>query len=76
MLLALDTVTVPAIRLFEQLPDHPVITAPLVTRLLKTSKPTAGKTIKILRNAGIISEVGERKRDRRYSYVPYIDLLK
>jgi len=74
-LLATGTVTVSAIRLFELLPEHPVISMPLVTELLTTSKPTAGKTIELLQHAGIIVEVGERKRDRLYSYQPYLDLL-
>ena len=74
-LLTTEAVTVSAIQLFEQLPDHPVISMPLVTRLLETTKPTAGKAIELLRRAGIVSEVGERKRDRLYSYAPYIELL-
>ena len=47
-LLATPGVTVTAIQLFERLPEHPVITMPLVTRLLSTSKPTAGKAIDVL----------------------------
>lgn len=74
-LLTTETATVSAVQLFEQLPDHPVISMPLVTRLLETTKPTAGKAIELLRCAGIVSEVGERKRDRLYSYAPYIELL-
>jgi Fic family protein len=49
---------------------------PLVTRLLKTTKPTAGKAIQILKNAEILKEIGQRNRDRLYSYEPYVDLLK
>ena len=75
MLPAMDAVTVSTIRLFEQLPDHLVISVSLVTPLLKTTKPTAGKAIEILQRAGIINKVGELKRDRLYSYEPYIDLL-
>jgi Fic family protein len=75
-LLAMDAVTVPATQLFEALPDHPVVSMPQVTRLLKTTKPTAGKTIRILQRAGILQELGKRKRDRLYSYRPYVDLLK
>jgi len=75
-LLASDGVTVSAVQLFEALPDHPVISMPLVTRLLKTTKPTAGKAIHVLLGAEILKEIGERKRDRLYSYEPYVDLLK
>jgi Fic family protein len=75
-LLASDGVTVSAIQLFETLPKHPVISMPLVTRLLHTTKPTAGKAIEILQDAEILKKMGERKRDRLYSYEPYIALLK
>jgi Fic family protein len=75
-LLASDGVTVSAMQLFEALPNHPVISMPLVTRVLTTTKPTAGKAIEILRSAGILKEIGRRKRDRLYSYEPYVALLK
>ena len=75
-LLASDGVTVSAIQLFEALPKHPVISMPLVTRLLRTTKPTAGKAIELLQRADILKEVGARKRDRLYRYEPYVDLLK
>ncbi len=75
-LLATPGATVKAIQLFERLPEHPVITMPLVTRLLETSKPTAGKAIELLIAAGILAEVGERKRDRLYRYQNYLQFLE
>lgn len=75
-LLTAARATVTALRLFEQLPEHPVITMPLVTRLLSTSKPTAGKAIDVLINAGILAEIGDRKRDRLYRYDRYLRLLE
>ena len=74
-LLATPRVTVSAIQLFELLPEHPVITMPVVTRLLSTTKPTAGKAIDLLQAAGILTEVGERKRDRLYRYHDYLQRL-
>jgi len=74
-LLAAPGATVTAIQLFEQLPEHPIITMPLVTRLLSTTKPTAGKAIDVLIKAGVLAEVGERKRDRLYRYDRYLWLL-
>ena len=68
--------TVTALQLFERLPEYPVITMPLVTRLLSTSKPTAGKAIDVLISAGILVEVGVRKRDRLYRYHNYLQLLE
>lgn len=67
--------TVTAIQLFERLPEHPIVTMPSVTRLLSISKPTAGKAIDVLIKAGILAEVGERKRDRLYRYQGYLRLL-
>ncbi len=75
MLLGTPGVTVTAIQLFERLPDHPVVTMPLVTRVLATSKPTASKAIELLITAGILAEIGERKRDRLYRYQNYLKLL-
>ncbi len=75
-MLATPGATVTATQLFEQLPEHPVITMPLVTRLLTTSKPTAGKAIELLITAGILAEVGERKRDRLYRYQNYLKQLE
>jgi Fic family protein len=75
-LLASDGVTVTAVQLFEALPKHPVISMPLVTRLLNTTKPTAGRAIEILQQADILREMGERKQARLYNYEPYVRLLK
>lgn len=75
-LLVATGATLSAIQLFELLPEHPVITMPLVTRLLSTTKPTAGKAIDLLVTAGILTEVGQRKRDRMYRYQRYVQLLE
>jgi len=75
-LLARRGTTVSTIQLFEKLPTHPVITMPLVTRLLDISKPTAGKAIAHLIEAGVLEEIGERKRDRMYRYGSYLGLLE
>ena len=69
-------VTVPAIQLFDLLPENPVVSMPVVRRLLRTTKPTAGKATKILQRAGILSEIDKRKRDRIYGYRAYLEVLK
>lgn len=74
-LLAMPGATVTSLQLFERLTAHPVISMPLVTRLLSTTKPTAGKAIEVLVAAGILAELGERKRDRLYRYENYLRLL-
>lgn len=67
--------TVTAIRLLDFLPEHPVITLPRAMELLKTTKPTAGKAIDALCQAGILGEITGRQRDRIYAYNAYIKIL-
>lgn len=67
--------TVSAIALFELLPASPVVTMPMVTKMLDTTKPTAGKAIKVLEDVNVLMEVGDRKRDRLYLYSRYLEIL-
>lgn len=67
--------TVSAIRLFDLLPEHPIVTLASVVELLKTTKPTATKAIEALADAGILSERTGRRRDRVYGYQRYLTLL-
>ena len=68
--------TVIAVRLFEILPLHPIITMPGVVKLLQTTKPTAIKAINILQKLGILSEISGRKRDRTFGYSAYLEKLR
>jgi Fic family protein len=70
-----EATTVPAIRLLELLPEHPMVTVPGVMELLKTTKPTAGKAIDALCKAGILTETTGRQRDRVYAYEAYLKVL-
>jgi Fic family protein len=74
-LLAHDGVTIPAIRLFDQLPTHPMITLPRAIGLLKTSKPTASKAISALTDTGVLRETTGKERDRVYAYHAYLRVL-
>jgi Fic family protein len=67
--------TVSAIRLFELLPEHPMLTLAMVVDLLQTTKPTAAKAIAALTSAGILVERTRRRRDRVYGYRRYLALL-
>lgn len=67
--------TVSSIRLFDLLPENPMITLPLAMDMLKTTKPTAGKAIDALRRAGVLAEITGKKRDRVYAYQSYLKLL-
>lgn len=68
--------TVSALQLFELLPSHPVVSMPLVTELLGTTKPTATKAINVLKDVGVLADLGERKRDRVYHYRGYLNALR
>ena len=69
------TTTVTALRLFEMLPNHPIITLPTTMEILKTTQPTAGKAIVALSRAGVLREITGKRRDRVYAYRAYLDLL-
>jgi Fic family protein len=74
--LAQDTTTVSAARLFEFLPNHPIITVAAAMRLIDTSKPTATRAIETLVATGILIETTGKKRDRSFAYQAYIDRLQ
>ncbi len=75
-LLAQETVSVSAIRLFERLPEHPILTVASAMKLLGTSKPTATRAIELLEEAGILMETTGKKRDRSFAYQAYLDKLR
>jgi Fic family protein len=74
--LAHGGVSVAALRLFEILPRHPIVTVASVMSLVETSKPTASKAIDLLVAAGILVESTGKKRDRVYGYGAYLDRLR
>jgi Fic family protein len=74
--LAMDSATLMSVRLFEELPQHPVVTVTSVVDLLETTRPTAGKAISVLEDTGVLVEVTGRERDRRYHYKAYMDRLR
>jgi Fic family protein len=72
---ALPGATVPAIRLLEMLPAHPMITLRLAREMLRVSKPTTIKALDALQEAGILRETTGKKRDRVYGYYGYLKVL-
>ncbi|MCO6456277.1 MAG: Fic family protein [Pirellulaceae bacterium] len=67
--------TLPAVRLFDLLPEHPMVTLARTQELLKTTKPTATKAIKALSDAGVLREITGKQRDRIYAYQGYLKVL-
>ena len=68
--------TIAGFRLFESLPQHPMVTVKLAVKICDTTKPTAAKAIDSLCTVGVLEEITGRSRDRTYAYVQYLDLLR
>jgi len=75
-LLAFPGASVIAVRLLEQLPVHPVVTIPGIVKLLETTKPTAGKAVKLLESLGVLVETSGKQRDRTFAYKAYLERLR
>ena len=68
--------SVAALRLFEALPRHPIITVASAMTLITTTKPTAARAIEVLTDAGVLTETTGRRRDRSFAYQNYLDRLR
>lgn len=62
-------------RLFELLPTMPHFTVERVRVVLDTTFPTANAAIKILGDLGIVKELTGKRKNRTFSYHPYVELL-
>jgi Fic family protein len=71
-----EGMSVVALRLFELLPRHPVVTVASVMKFVETTKPTAGRAIELLVAAGVLVETTGKKRDRSFVYRSYLDRLR
>ncbi len=67
--------TVAAVRLFECLPSHPVVTVPRASELLNLTAPPARKAVALLESLGVLCEISGRRRDRVYAYHDYLRIL-
>ncbi len=65
-----------ALRLFELLPRHPIVTVAAVMKLVETTKPTASRAVELLVKAGVLVETTGKKRDRAFAYQRYLDRLR
>ena len=68
--------SVVALRLFEVLPRHPVVTVASAMKLVDSTKPTVGKAIDLLVRAGVLTETTGKKRDRSFVYHQYLERLR
>jgi hypothetical protein len=75
-LLARDDATVFSLRLFELLPEHPILTVNRLIERLDCSRPAAGKAVRVLEAAGIVRPKGERKKNRTVVFEDYLAHLR
>jgi Fic family protein len=68
--------SVAAVRLFERLPRHPIVSVAYAIERLGVSKPTAGRAVEALEKAGVLVEITGKKRDRSWAYKGYVDKLR
>jgi Fic family protein len=71
-----STASVVALRLFERLPAHPIVTVNSAIGFLDTTKPTAAKAIDTLVAAGVLEETTGRLRGREFAYSAYLGKLQ
>ena len=75
-LLGRDDATVLSLRLFEALPEHPVITVNGAMALLSCSRPAALKALGVLEAATIVSPRDDRRRNRAVAFDAYLTVLR
>ncbi len=75
-LLARDDATVFSLRLFELLPQHPIVTVNRVVDLLGCSRPAAAKAVRVLEAAGVLQALDDRKKNRAAVFREYLDHLR
>jgi len=68
--------TVMSIRLFEFLPEHPILTVNRVVDLLDCSRPAAAKALRVLDAAEVLHALDERKKNRAFVFREYLDHLR
>ena len=75
-LLKNEDVTVFSLRLFELLPQHPVVTVNRAVDLLDCSRPAATKALRALEAADVLQALDERKKNRALVFKEYLDHLR
>lgn len=75
-LVAREDATVMSIRLFELLPEHPIVTVNRVVRLLDCSRPAAAKALRVLEATEVLHALDDRKKNRAVVFKEYLDNLR
>jgi len=69
------TSSIIAVQLLDHLFYVPILSVQTVQQVLKISYPSANKLIADFIKIGIVKEVTGKKRDKRYAYSAYLDIL-
>jgi Fic family protein len=75
-LMSRDDATVISIRLFELLPEHPILTVNRVVDLLGCSRPAAAKALRVLEAAEVLQALNDRKKNRAVVFKEYLGNLR
>jgi len=75
-LMAREDATVMSIRLFDLLPEHPIVTVNRVVELLDCSRPAAAKALRVLEAADVLHALDDRKKNRSVVFKEYLDHLR
>jgi Fic family protein len=75
-LLAREDATVLSLRLFELLPQHPLITVNRAVHLLECSRPAAAKALRVLEAAAVLQPLDARKKNRTLLFKEYLDHVR
>ncbi len=65
-----------AIALLESLYFKPIFTVKHAEKITNLSYPNANSLIKELTNIGLLQEITGQKRNRAFSYAPYLDVFR
>ena len=65
-----------SLRLFELLPQHPIITVNRAVDLLECSRPAATKALRALEAADVLHVLDDRKKNRAVVFREYLDHLR
>ena len=71
-----EDATVLGLRLFELLPQHPIVTVNRAVKLLDCSRPAAGKALRVLEAAGVLHALDDRKKNRTVGFTEYLEHLR
>ena len=74
--LAHSDASVVALRLFEQLPRHPILSVASATVILEVSRPTASRALQTLVAAGVLEETSGKARDRSWAWRGSLEILR